>query len=187
MKNLRLWSKKIVKVLSYYSNNPNDFLFALTRDIDNLGIFVANNGRPLAENLVDVYNHLIGIFLYDFTKKHPEIKIFHLVPSGEEVFAIGVCESKEVIKEFFQYIESGINLWIKDNTPETIFDKDVTISFGKAILNDKIDIEKIKKLSILIEKKDNIVTTSVYLSIMQKIREILSYQLRTLCDYIHQR
>lgn len=40
--------------LDYLDQGGN--LFAITGDLDNLGVYVARNGRPAAENLVDLYN-----------------------------------------------------------------------------------------------------------------------------------
>ena len=85
----RIWSRKILKVLQAYDRNQTLFLFGITGDLDNLGVFVSRYGRPLAENLVDIYNRLIGAFMYGFTKKHSRaIPAFCMIPSGEEIFAI---------------------------------------------------------------------------------------------------
>lgn len=40
-------------------NLQNSAVFAFTGDIDNLGLFVAANGRAKAECLVDEYNNVI--------------------------------------------------------------------------------------------------------------------------------
>jgi hypothetical protein len=59
----RIWSRKILKVVEIYNRNRDLFLFGVTEDIDNLGVFVSRYGRPLAENLVDIYNRLIGAIM----------------------------------------------------------------------------------------------------------------------------
>ena len=68
-KHQRIWSRKILKVVELYTRKRGVFLFAVTGDLDNLGIFVSRYGRPAAENLVDVYNRLIGAFMQGFVKK----------------------------------------------------------------------------------------------------------------------
>lgn len=64
-----------------------DKLFAITGDLDNLGIYVARNGRPAAENLVDLYNQITRNFLESWvTENRSSIKTLSFVPSAEEVF-----------------------------------------------------------------------------------------------------
>ena len=53
------WNPLLMRVLSTYVAHPESILFGITGDIDNLGIYVAKNGRAKAENLVDLYNQII--------------------------------------------------------------------------------------------------------------------------------
>jgi hypothetical protein len=176
MKAQRLWSKKITWVLAAYAKSPEYYLFGLTGDIDNLGIFVAQNGRPLAENLVDIYNHLVGAFLYDFVNKNKKrIVKFSLIPSGEEVFAIGLAKDSDVAENFFIKIKGEINSYIASNSP--IYDKDITISFGCRILNPVVNISEIGKFIQLVKKKNNKKASASYLQIMYNVRASLAYEL----------
>lgn len=58
-----LYNPIIMDVFSEYSNSNSGFLFGVTGDLDNLGVYVARNGRPAAENLVDFYNQVTRNYL----------------------------------------------------------------------------------------------------------------------------
>lgn len=54
------YNPKLISAFCSYFDNINDlYLWAITGDLDNLGVFVAQNGRATAENLVDLYNRVI--------------------------------------------------------------------------------------------------------------------------------
>lgn len=177
MKTVKIWSKKIVSVLSFYKNNSQNYLFGITGDIDNLGIFVAQNGRASAENLVDVYNRLVGAFFYNFFNTHLDIRVFCLIPSGEEIFILGVADNQKVISKLFQTTSREINKFIKINMPTVLRNQKTAISFGCAILNNLIKIKNIKSLLKLIECGDEKKASLVYLKIMYDIRTELSHGL----------
>lgn len=173
----RIWSNKIISVLSYFKINPGSVIFGVTGDIDNLGIFVAKNGRPMAENLVDVYNHLIGIFLYNYFNKNKEIRSFCIIPSGEEIFVLGVADDRQVVEEFFNHLHREFNIFLFKNVPKEIYNSKVSVSFGCSILNAVINIEQVIKLLEAIKLNNFKDASNNYLDLMLIIRTELAYDL----------
>ena len=172
----RIWSKKILKVIETYNLNQGLFLFGVTGDLDNLGVFVSRYGRPLAENLVDVYNRLIGMFMYEFVKRHSKvIPVFCMIPSGEEVFAIGVATNKEIVAEFFSLLKDAINSFIKENT--RFPDEDVTVSFGCKIFSNNIVATATSLFVGLVNQRKIEEASSAYLELMLVMRHELAYEL----------
>lgn len=172
----RIWSRKILRVVQEYDSNKNLILFGITGDLDNLGVFVSKFGRPLAENLVDVYNRIIGTFMYDFIKRHSgEIPSFCMIPSGEEIFAVGVATNHSVVDDFFGRLSGEINNYIKENSP--FANKDVTISFGCKIFCGDIIETAIPRFVHLVRMKFTQAASSAYLELILTMRNELAYEL----------
>lgn len=172
----RLWSKKMLHILTAYAENPTLHLFGITGDIDNLGIFVATNGRPMAENLVDIYNRVIGYYMLQFVRNNrATIPSFCMIPSGEEIFALGVSTSKTSANKFFSDLRKEMNPFIHSNA--LIFHEMVTISFGCRVLNKPLRRRKIQEFIELVRKKDNMAASRLYLEILLAIREELARDL----------
>ena len=64
------------------------------------------------------------------------------MPSGEEVFIVGIAKDKKVIKKMLSVLSSSINDMISKNAP--MFENYVTVSFGKKIFLRK-EIENLCK------------------------------------------
>ncbi len=175
-KHQRIWSRKVLKVVEAYDRNRDLFLFGVTGDLDNLGVFVSRYGRPLAENLVDIYNRLIGAFMYGFIKKHPKvIPVFCMIPSGEEIFATGVATNEAVVNEFFSLLEDEVNNFIRENAH--LADEDVTVSFGcKIFSGDTVDTATSRFVE-LVGKRRVQEASSAYLELMLAMRRELAYEL----------
>lgn len=172
----RIWSRKILKVLQAYDRNQTLYLFGITGDLDNLGVFVSRYGRPLAENLVDIYNRLIGAFMYGFTKKHSRaIPAFCIIPSGEEIFAIGVATDRAVVNKFFLLLEGEVNSFIKENAH--LADENVTVSFGCKIFSSDIISTATSRLVELVRRRQVQKASSAYLELMLAMRRELAYEL----------
>lgn len=172
----RIWSRKILKVVETYDCNRNLFLFGVTGDLDNLGVFVSQYGRPLAENLVDIYNRLIGAFMYGFIKRHSKaIPMFCMIPSGEEIFAIRVTTDQSVVSEFFLLLGGEMNNFIKENACLT--DNDVTVSFGCKIFSDNVIDTAISHFVGLVKGRQIQKASLAYLELMFIVRNELAYEL----------
>jgi len=176
-KHQRIWSKKVLKVIETYDRNRDLFLFGITGDLDNLGVFVSRHGRPLAENLVDIYNHLIGAFMYGFIKRHSKaIPTFCMIPSGEEIFAVGVAIDRSVVNDFFLLLGNKVNNFIRENA--YFVDNDVTVSFGcKIFLDDTISAAISRLVELVIRKRQVQEASSAYLELMLTMRRELAYEL----------
>lgn len=166
----RFWSKKIVNVLKVKNTNQHKILFGISGDLDNLGVFVSQNGRAVAENLVEIYNHIIGAYCQNFVKENTDIEEFAFLPSGEEIFAIGIANNKEVVKEFFSKLRTDINQKLKASPIKSDY---VTISFGTKIF-DNIDTETIIKC---LDSGDVTKANNVFLEIMLDMRKQLALEL----------
>lgn len=175
-KHQRIWSRKVLKVVETYDRNRDLFLFGVTGDLDNLGVFVSRYGRPLAENLVDVYNRLIGAFMYGFIKRHSKaIPAFCMIPSGEEIFATGVATDRSVVNEFFLLLGGEVNNFIKENA--YFADEDVTVSFGCKIFSGDTINTATSRLVELVKRRQVQEASSAYLELMLAMRRELAYEL----------
>jgi len=175
-KHQRIWSRKVLKVVETYDRNRDLFLFGVTGDLDNLGVFVSRYGRPLAENLVDIYNRLIGAFMYGFIKKHSKaIPAFCMIPSGEEVFATGVATNRSVVNDFFLLLGGEVNNFIKENAH--LADEDVTVSFGCKIFSGDTIGPATSRLVESVRKRRVQDASSAYLELMLAMRRELAYEL----------
>lgn len=166
----RLYSKKILNVLKGWKTDDSNKLFGITGDLDNLGVFVSQNGRAIAENLVEVYNHIIGVYFNEFISQHPDIQEFAFLPSGEEIFALGVTKNQETIDALFSNMRNDINKLLKKSP---ILADYVTISFGVKTFDD-FDVssllENVDSNNIAAANKD-------FLDIMLKMRTELALKL----------
>jgi len=175
---IRIWSKKIVAVLHHYQANPQTVLFGITGDIDNLGVYVATNGRAKAEILVDTYNRVIGSIFYQFLGRHPHM--FHesqLLPAGEEVFILGTCVTTQIAEKLFQHLK---NTPIPELIIKAGLDSEVTttdVSFGCCILSPTINTIPIDSMLTRINAGDIVGANRDYINTMQQIRGILANQL----------
>ena len=166
----RFWSNKIVNVLRTKNKNKNKILFGITGDLDNLGIFVSQQGRAVAENLVEIYNHIIGAYCSSFATERCDINDFAFLPSGEEIFAIGVADNQDVIDLLFHKLHTEINQLLKQSPIKAEY---VTISFGTKIFDD-IDTEHTIKV---IDSGNVAEANRVFLDVMLNMRKQLAIEL----------
>lgn len=166
----RFWSNKIVNVLRTKNQNKNKILFGITGDLDNLGVFVSQQGRAVAENLVEVYNHIIGAYCSCFTTERCDISDFAFLPSGEEIFAIGVADNQEVVDLLFHKLHTEVNQLLKKSPIKAEY---VTISFGTKIFDD-IDTEHMIKV---IDSGNVAEANRVFLDVMLNMRKQLALEL----------
>lgn len=175
-KNQRIWSRKVLTVVDHYVSRPNTRLFGITGDLDNLGVYVSRKGRPLAENLVDVYNRLIGAFMYGFTGRYrSEIQKFCMIPSGEEVFSVGTTTNVSVARKFFKLLATDVNGFIRANAPFS--SEEVTVSFGCKVFSNKTIHPLAMKFVEAVNRRQTSAASVAYLDLMLAMRRELAYEL----------
>lgn len=176
--NIRIWSKKIVAVLHHYRSNPHTILWGVTGDLDNLGVYVARNGRAKAEILVDSYNRVIGSIFYNFINQHPHLfHESHFLPAGEEVFILGTCANEVAVKGLFQHLQDTS---IPQPLIQAGLDPEIRVtdaSFSCCVLNPFVNLSLVDDMLARIDSGDVIGANRIYSGVIQKIRHVLAIQL----------
>jgi hypothetical protein len=173
----RLFNPLIMEVFREY-NEDGGVLFGVTGDLDNLGVYVARNGRPSAENLVDFYNQVIRNYLQQWVVEHNNLlRSVAFVPSGEEITLVGIAKDQKLPQQLFYTIGNGVMKLVKEQHHIDI--GDTAASFGGVVFNDKYKSE----IEIMVEKLQNHgsdeIVYPVYLETMKRIREDLAVALDT--------
>lgn len=167
-----LINQEIIRVFDAYSTNPDQVFFGITGDIDDLGIYVANHGRPKAENLVELWNLIIIDYLQSWRHLNEEnITEFYLGTSGEEVLVLGLAKNSQVLEKLFEHLETDINERIKEN--EIIDWEGTSISFGSKIFEKQVFHDKIIRLMMNMPKIDKSFVKDYY-GLLEKIRDELT-------------
>jgi len=156
----------IIEVMKNY--DKDSFLFAITGDLDNLGIFVARRGRAKAENLVDHYNQVIRNTLQKWAEQNENnLSGICFIPSGEEIFILGVSNKKEILYGLFDNFKEEVIKNLKKDNPITI---EMTLpNFGGVIIKEGLR-EEIRGLIRKDEKGEVKKAYEIYLNLMEKIR-----------------
>ena len=113
------------KIIGMYNPSQNK-MFAITGDVDNLGIYVAHHGRATAEGLVDEYNEIIKESFVNFCDTNSIDAYISL--SGEEIFIVGLISGSIDIPDLDRFMNQNVNYIIQ--TKARKFESYVTISFG---------------------------------------------------------
>lgn len=172
----QLWNPLIMRVLNKAVEFHKAFLFGITGDIDNLGLYVARNGRARAENLVDLYNQFIRREFTHWCTLHEDIIVdYAYVASGEEMLMMGLATSRPRVEGLFHDLSLRLNRIIRHN--QHIDPEETSISFGCSILQDTSLDESIKRLTDEIGSASDSHTFNRYLMVMESIRECLAREL----------
>lgn len=166
----RLFNPLVMKVLLDYNNNDNrGYLFAMTGDLDNLGVYVGRNGRAAAENLVDLYNQIIHNCLQKWRATRKDILSLSLVPSGEEALVLGVSDGQDAPENLFNTLRNEVMLSIKGQPYIEI--GDTAASFGGVVFGSEFDAQ-IQNLVNAVQQKNNSDDEiyPLYLEILSAIR-----------------
>lgn len=164
----------IWRVLQNIFNSKSGIVFAITGDIDNLGIFVAKHGRAEAENIVDLINQFIRLYIQKHTSGNKEINDVAIVLNGEEVFIIGHAFTESVVDIVFINLTSAVNDFIVQN--KIIPNPGLSITFGIKEFN-------FKKFKLLIRPlfiSDRSLSRNIvrkYYRILESIRNELAVNL----------
>jgi len=174
---VRVWSKKVVSVLRYFHHHPHCTLFGVTGDIDNLGIYVARQGRAKAEILVDTYNRLVGVIFCNFIESHPH-EFFEVcfLPAGEEVFILGTIADSDSARLLFDRFHSvGVARILHKNSPINIGSTNIT--FGCNTFDSDFMSSKVSALLDVVENGNMSSANTLYAEVLGEIRLKLSIEL----------
>lgn len=171
----RLFNPLVMEVFREHIEEGG-ILFGVTGDLDNLGVYVARNGRPTAENLVDFYNQIIRNYLQGWvTEHHNSLGSVAFVPSGEEIFLVGISKNSELSRRLFDEIRDGVMKLTREQ--QYIDIGDTAASFGGVIFGDKYKNEARKMVENLQQGADDSVVYPLYLATMKKMRGDLAIAL----------
>lgn len=171
----RLFNPLVMETFLDYLSQEGK-LFAITGDLDNLGVYVARNGRPAAENLVDLYNQTIRNYLEMWTAENQQnIQSLSFVPSGEEVFIVGVASDENVAQSLFSQLRDGV-MELMRNQRYVDLGK-TSASFGSKVFGSELD-PKIKLLTDLVKtNKTDEEVFPPYLEVISEIRRETAIEL----------
>ncbi len=171
----RPFNPLVMEVLKEYSEKGG-FLFGLTGDLDNLGVYVARNGRPAAENLVDLYNQQIRNHINDWAVKNKQgLLSIAFIPSGEEVLVIGVSKDAEIPKQLLETVEDGVNNLMKN---QNYIDMAGTLaSFGGVVFGNNFDNQIKQCVSNFEDGKEDGEIYPIYLDILKRMRTEMALEL----------
>lgn len=171
----RLYNPLIMEVFLEYQRGG--ILFGITGDLDNLGVYVARNGRPAAENLVDLYNQSARNFLEGWVVENKaKIQSLSFIPSGEEIFIVGIAKDKNIPHDLFNQLRGGIMELMQSQRYIDIGETSASFG-GKVFQNNELD-DKINAMASLIRlgKPDDEVFP-IYLDILSEIRRETAIEL----------
>jgi len=171
----RLYNPLVMDVFREYSQKKGK-LFGMTGDLDNLGIYVARNGRPAAENLVDLYNQTTRNFLEKrYSENKSGIRSLAFVPAGEESLIIGVSLNSDIPRNLFEEVKIGImELMVRQQYLDV---GQTSITFGGKIFDDEFDLRIKKLVNITKTGKPDEKVYPLYLEILTEIRRETSIAL----------
>jgi len=171
----RLYNPLIMEVFLEYQRG--EVLFGVTGDLDNLGVYVARNGRPAAENLVDLYNQSTRNFLEGWTvKNRAKTQSLSFIPSGEEIFIMGIARDENTPRDLFVQLRGGVMELMQSQ--KYIGIGETSASFGgKIFQNRELDgqIDTMANLVRLGKPDDEVFP--LYLGILSEIRRETAIEL----------
>lgn len=171
----RLFSPLVAEIFEEYIKHGG-VLFGATGDLDNLGVYVARNGRPTAENLVDLYNQTIRNYLDNWTSKNEQnLLSVAFIPSGEEVLILGISKNAETPQRLFKEIREGIGQLMENQ--KFIDTGDTASSFGGIIFGNKYDQQIRSFVEGYNTKHPDGFLYPIYLSILTGMRTEMAIQL----------
>lgn len=151
-------------------------LFGMTSDINSLGLYVALNGRPRAENLVDYYNQATRNIFRLWTEMHHDL-LYRCVfiPGGEEALILGVADESAPLSTMMEQIETGVMqaVYVQPYIPLG----DTSISFGGVAFGHQFDGRIHDLVTDHQQQKGDRVAFPKYLSILEDMRALMAYAL----------
>ena len=170
-----LWNTHVVNILSKYIADKDTILFGVTGDIDNLGKFVALNGRAKGENLVDHYTNLLDYFLKGWIKKQgPDLIDICFIPAGEEISIYGIAKNAKVPKSLFRAVNQRFKALLEKNH-HYLNSKGTSVTFGCEIFDRSECQHRIEGFIRLINNESNKNIYASYFKAHRIITFVISY------------
>lgn len=161
---------ELMEIFSKLANNKKLRLFAITTDIDNLGVYVAHYGRAMAQNLVDYYINILGEYIC-LCQQIISVRDIFYVPAGEETTIIGLVNHPDQEKSF----TDNLSAFLHQKTTECPFETGLTaISFGSHYFEDGDLYQRVYRFMNDIESKTIKNISKEYYDILLLIREAVS-------------
>lgn len=171
----RLYNPIVMEVFSDY-HKKRGRLFGITGDLDNLGVYVARNGRPAAENLVDLYNQIIRNFLENWTIENRSLLTsVAFVPSGEEVLIVGVAKNEAAPLQLFGQIRDGTMSLVRNQPFLDV--GDTAASFGGVIFTDSYDATITEMVTSLEQGAGDDRIYPLYFALLRNMRQDMAVAL----------
>lgn len=172
----KYYNPLIINLLRVCFDHPEAYLFGITGDLDNLGVYVARNGRAGAENLVDLYNQVIRNSISDWQLEHRnDVLSLCFIPSGEEVLILGVAIEQEEVEALFLNLRGLVMEKMRNQAFISI--GDTAASFGGGVLNDDIKSLAGKVLFSIDSRLDEERICSDYFRFLSEVRGVLASEL----------
>ncbi len=172
----RLFNPLIMEVFLEYQQEEGGVLFGITGDLDNLGVYVARNGRPAAENLVDLYNQTTRNFLERWTvENRPNIETLSFVPSGEEVFIVGIANNESTAQDLFSQFQGGV-MELMQSQPYIDLGG-TSASFGGKVFRDELNSKMNHLVETVRHNKSDEEVFPLYLEVLSEIRRETAVEL----------
>lgn len=161
----KLTDPRIEDLFRFHATHGGN-LFAVTSDINLLGLYIAKNSRAKAENLVDLYNLIFGNIVEEFqtTLNEGREKIVFL-PSGEETTILGVCSDTSRTDAWLSGLAADTQNRVRESG--LIDPENTRIIFGWAYLEAPELLQRIGAAGSTNDPKE-------FYSIMEQIRDILA-------------
>lgn len=156
----------IYRVLLRIVKEKKGVPFAVTGDVDELGYYIARNGRAKAENAVDILNQVIENHVAAWCQAHKAVYDVAVNPSGEEIFIIGLAINEERLEKFFKSLRSVLSRL--DGTQYEAMIPKLKVSFGCLGFNLAWMINKVEQM--LREGKSKYTMVREYYELLEHMR-----------------
>lgn len=171
----RLFNPLIMEVFVEYQKTGG-VLFGITGDLDNLGVYVARNGRPAAENLVDLYNQITRNFLERWISENRSgIKSLAFVPSGEEAFVVGIAVDENKAKGLFDQLQVGVMELMQSQSYIDL--GETSASFGGKVFGDELNSKINALVEAVMSNGPDEEVYPLYLEVLSEIRKQTAIEL----------
>lgn len=168
----QLIDKRVLELFQFFGRNGGNF-FAVTSDINSLGLYIARNNRAKAENLVDLYNIILDSIVTEYQTTQDQIaERILFIPSGEETTILGVCGDIHKTDQWISQLADTIQARVRESG--LIDPGNTRIVFGWTFLQAGELLQSIKDLAEGYDEANSGSSAQTYYAVMEQLREILA-------------